>query len=651
MKVGKNLAKLFIFLSALVIVISAFVACAPGHRDVEETEALTEDIPIIPQEDPTPSAVISGDTLTFSADHLDDGLTLHSGGDVDTERVPIEGSPQDAFRTGNCEVLPAADNNADFDVALRILVDDRFIFEGSPTSRVKLEVEYLDEGIDQFNIQYDSLDGGKFTDSEVITKTDTGQFQTAIFILEDAYFGNRQHSGDFRIWDRCDGPETIRRITLTLLDEVEAAVDPTPEPAAVETSSVVFYNGRILTVEDGFVTTAIEISGNKIVAVGPDEEILANADPNAIRIDLQDKTLMPGFIDTHTHWFNNVWREDLETGQQLLLSEGITTSAELFVEEDLILDLSAMDDAGELRVRVSLYPVYIDNCGDLRGDWFWPDYPVSIEPGAMLQIPGVKMFNDGGSCNRPAKSFAYPDGSTGDLYYPAEDLAAMMMEVQEKGYQVAVHGLGDRALEAILDAYEIVLDGGENTYRHRIEHNTLIRDDMLPRYSELDLVATLFGRFPACVFADGRFTASPEAYQSWEWRWRSLLDANPDVHFAWHSDTPYIGESKPLLELHGFVTRIDYREDGTVCQPPDWAADDALTVEEVLPMMTIEGAYTLLRDDEIGSLTAGKLADLIILSGNPLTVETDALRELRVLMTMVGGKVEFCLEGYEEYCP
>jgi hypothetical protein len=227
----------------------------------------------------------------------------------------------------------------------------------------------------------------------------------------------------------------------------------------------------------------------------------------------------------------------------------------------------------------------------------------------------------------------------------------MILEAQDRGYQVIIHGLGDRAIEEIMDAYEIVLAGGTNAFHHRLEHNTMVRDDMLHRYTELDLVANIFGQFTGCEFADGKFTASPDPYNDWEWPWRSLLDANPEVHFAWHSDTPYIGKPDPMINIYSFLTRRDFREDGSICEPPEWAADDVLTVEEVLPIMTIEGAYALLRENEVGSLTEGKYADLIILSANPLQVSTEDILDIEVFMTMVGGKVEHCAPGFEMYCP
>ncbi len=84
---------------------------------------------------------------------------------------------------------------------------------------------------------------------------------------------------------------------------------------------------------------------------------------------------------------------------------------------------------------------------------------------------------------------------------------------------------------------------------------------------------------------------------------------------------------------------------------PDWLAAKAITVEEALRIMTINGAYALFMEEKIGSLKPGKYADLVILSENPLTIPPDSLIDLQVLLTMVGGNVEYCSPGYEDLCP
>jgi regulation of enolase protein 1 (concanavalin A-like superfamily) len=103
--------------------------------------------------------------------------------------------------------------------------------------------------------------------------------------------------------------------------------------------------------------------------------------------------------------------------------------------------------------------------------------------------------------------------------------------------------------------------------------------------------------------------------------------------------------------LYGFVTRNQVAEDGTICQAPDWLARNALSVDEALELMTMGAAYALDRENEVGSLTAGKFADLIVLSGNPEAIPPVDLKDLKVLMTMVGGKVEYCAEGMQALCP
>jgi hypothetical protein len=77
----------------------------------------------------------------------------------------------------------------------------------------------------------------------------------------------------------------------------------------------------------------------------------------------------------------------------------------------------------------------------------------------------------------------------------------------------------------------------------------------------------------------------------------------------------------------------------------------ALTVEQLLPLLTINGAYSIMQEDLIGSLTVGKLADMVILSENPLEVEPARLKDIAVLMTMVDGKVEYCAAGAQALCP
>ena len=98
------------------------------------------------------------------------------------------------------------------------------------------------------------------------------------------------------------------------------------------------------------------------------------------------------------------------------------------------------------------------------------------------------------------------------------------------------------------------------------------------------------------------------------------------------------------------MTRNEVDQDGRVCESPAWQKAHAVTVAEALPMMTINAAYALFRDEEVGSLEPGKYADLIVLTGNPMTIEPETIRELNVALTMVGGRVAHCAAEMQTLC-
>lgn len=435
--------------------------------------------------------------------------------------------------------------------------------------------------------------------------------------------------------------------------EASPIVEPTEIAARGESPSVIFYGGEILTMDnDQPFVEAMAILDNKIIAVGSNDLILDMQSTDTILVDIAGLTIMPGFVDAHSHLFNaaGAWGLDFEGAQQMALEYGITSVANMYATQDFLNEMSSFSDSGNLKIRTSLYLTYNSNCGELMGDWY-QDYPVTRTPGEMLRIGGVKLFTDGGSCGAPAVSFDHPAYGFGSLWFTQDELNSAITEIHENGFQAAIHALGDRAVEQALNAVEFALNGKENTARHRIEHNALVRDDLVGRYGEVGVIPLIFGSYPVC---NSPFPPPPADQDGWEWRWRDLVDANLGLPFAWHSDThvPIFGQISPLQHLFSMVTPFEVSNDGsTVCETAAWVAEKTLSVEEALPMMTINSAYALFRDEEVGSLQPGKFADLIVLSGNPIRVEPEEIIDLQILMTMVGGQAEHCTEGYETLCP
>jgi predicted amidohydrolase YtcJ len=428
-------------------------------------------------------------------------------------------------------------------------------------------------------------------------------------------------------------------------------------PPQVQSSAptLIFHNGIVLTIDKAEPTAeAIAVAGDKILAVGSNDDMLALRTDGTQVIDLQGRTLMPGFVDAHTHILNEAPNTpatgNLENAQELALQNGITTVGNLYTNADFLEQMRALDDSGRLRLRTSLYLTYADACGKVLGDWY-KQYPPTNTPGEMLRIAGVKVYADGGSCGYPALSWDRAVGGRGDLWFTQDQLDTIVANIDAAGYQAAIHAIGDRGVDEALNAIEHILNGRPNVLRHRIEHNVTVRPEEYQRYQQLGVVATVNGNVWSCkdVFWSHGIVPDPPEYQAWNFPFRAMLDASPDAHFVWHSDFPW-ASINPFYHLYSMVTPNEISGDLSECADPSWAGNKTLTLDEALPMVTIEGAYAMFRDTEVGSLVPGKYADLIVVSGNP-AADLNAIRDIKVWMTMVGGDVEWCAPGHEALCP
>ncbi len=413
--------------------------------------------------------------------------------------------------------------------------------------------------------------------------------------------------------------------------------------------------GPVLTIEPRGRSDGIAIRGDRIVGVGAAAAMLEFVGEGTRLVDLAGRTVMPGFVDPHQHIAGPVANAggNLDSVEDEALSFGITSRGEAAVRREELGHIMAWAAAREPRIRTSLYLLHNDNCGRDQGGWY-RDHPPTTDRSARLRIAGVKIFSDGGSCGAPAVSFDYPSGiGQGDLYLAQADLAGLLEELSGTGYQALIHCLGDRALDVVQGAMATAFAGAGNPTRHRIDHNAVVRPDQLERYGELDLIALVFGAFSACLYAGDTSQFKylvPAEHKSLEWRWRDLLDATQPGHLGWHGDAP-IFTIDPLAHLAGFISRTERAADGSICEPPDWALPHRLDPDQALTLMTLGSAYALDRDAEVGSLALGKMADLIVLDGDPTTLPTERLHDLSVQLTMVGGVAEYVRSGAEDLDP
>ncbi|MHA2021904.1 MAG: amidohydrolase [Candidatus Thorarchaeota archaeon] len=378
---------------------------------------------------------------------------------------------------------------------------------------------------------------------------------------------------------------------------------------------------------------ALAIQGESILAIGDESDILAMAGRNTRFIDLEGRTLLPGFIDSHAHYVQG-WSEGgfsmfstPDEAVDFALSCGWTSYSSMCVNPDRLEQLITLDEQDRLRIRVNAYLQLSWEFYRL-GDWYQA-YQPGQEFSSKLRIGGVKIFMD----------YWWMDWVH---YFDQTELDTLVQEAHEAGFQIAIHSVVDNATDIVLNSLESVLEGQSNElYRHRIEHLVLLRDDQIERMSNLGIIASF--QLPWCN-SDSipDFTQFYEDYSHIVGRWRDIVQAGmPSIGSTDFSNyyPDSVGSAMDAISMA--VTKIGYLE----LAPPDWMLNQSLSVEQALRLITIDAAYSTFQEDIKGSIKVGKLADLVILSDNPLTVSEDSLADIEVLLTMVGGRIEYTKEG------
>jgi predicted amidohydrolase YtcJ len=337
----------------------------------------------------------------------------------------------------------------------------------------------------------------------------------------------------------------------------------------------------------------------------------------------------------------------MQRAGQRLAALGITAACEADLRRDTFAAFAEADQAGALHQRI--YGLVVHD----QVDWLLANGLQGRHSG-RLATEAVKIWADGGMSSRTAAihgSYPVPPHGSGILFFSRDELTAMISEFDARGFQVAVHAQGDRAIGTVLDAYAAVLGGGmglagpglggpagsapaeRNPRRHRIEHAGAMYPALTARAAELGIVIVSQPGFLSAL-GDGFAAAFPgqagQLYAFGSWRRAGLTVAGS-------SDAPVISAA-PLLGIRDAVTR---RTDGGQVLGPG----ERLTAREALALYTTEAAAAMHREDEIGSLQPGKLADFVVLDANPLQADPAQLAGLQVLATAVDGTPTYQAEN------
>ncbi|NQU30951.1 MAG: amidohydrolase [Anaerolineae bacterium] len=255
----------------------------------------------------------------------------------------------------------------------------------------------------------------------------------------------------------------------------------------------------------------------------------------------------------------------------------------------------------------------------------------------FLRIGGIKLFSDGATGARTSWMLEpFADGGSGMPLTPMQEIAEKIAKADQAGITATIHSIGDRANRELLDVFSEVLGKNENRTslhgRHRIEHVQHSHPDDLGRLGPLDLVASVQ---PLHLVEDISMVDKAIGDRGqWTYAFRDLLDAETILAFG--SDCP-VSSPNPFLGIQAAVTR--QRADGT--PEGGWYPSQRLTVEEAVYGYTMGAAIAAGVENDQGSLTPGKLADLIVLDQDIFSIPPLEIAKTQVDKTVFNGDVVF----------
>ncbi len=282
---------------------------------------------------------------------------------------------------------------------------------------------------------------------------------------------------------------------------------------------------------------------------------------------------------------------------------------------------------GDLSVRVYMM-VYTDLIDELAELGFYTGFGNDY-----LKIGSFKMFLDGNiALKGAAVETPYVDGTKGLMRETEESLTEKMRKIHRAGFQIAIHAIGDRASNTVLNVYEKILqEYPRRDHRHRIEHFILTTPAHIERAKKLAVIPVVQ---PGFIYynAEGWIkNLGEERVEKQGYPLRDMLAAGLTPPAS--TDCPVI----PISPLRGIETAVARQ----ICTGRVIAAGQAITVDQALRMYTNYSAYASFEENIKGSIEVGKLADFAVLGASPYRVKVTEIASIPVLMTVVGGKIVY----------
>jgi predicted amidohydrolase YtcJ len=326
----------------------------------------------------------------------------------------------------------------------------------------------------------------------------------------------------------------------------------------------------------------------------------------------------------------------LELAQEELLSNGVTSGQDAGCDLDRIALLKSLYGSDKLYLRLYVRLLIPEGCSTPGDEVYTKGRQIGLYEN-RLTIRGIKIFADGALGSRGAfmlEPYSDRAGHVGNQIVPEERLYALAKKAREAGFQVSVHAIGDAANRMVLNVYERVLkERPDPNLRFRVEHAQVVALEDIERFARLGVIPSMQTVHATSDMNMAEKRIGPERIKG-AYAWRKFLNSGSIL--ANGTDAP-VELINPFHGLYAAVTR----KDRNGLPKGGWYPEECMTREEALKSYTIWGAYAAFEEKVKGSIQMGKLGDFVVIDKDYFTCGENEIKDIRVLQTVLGGKVVY----------
>lgn len=254
----------------------------------------------------------------------------------------------------------------------------------------------------------------------------------------------------------------------------------------------------------------------------------------------------------------------------------------------------------------------------------------------FFRLGPIKLLTDGSLGARTAaltEDYSDNPGNKGTLIHTQKELDEIVNIVHQHGMQLSLHAIGDAAMKSCVEAIEKAYTLKPYAHRHRINHCQIGSIELFEKMVKLGIVADIQPSFVSTDWSTVENRVGKTRAQT-SYAWKTMMQAG--IPLAAGTDAP-VESLNPMYGIYAAVTRkgLDYNPEG------GWLPEEKLSVYEAIELYTKGSAYASFEENEKGTLTVGKLADMVVLSEDPFEVKPDSIKDIEVLTTIVGGEIVY----------